>query len=757
MTTTATPPLEETALHIDGMTCGACVASVDKALRSVPGVRDAAVNLTTGMASVTGHADSRLLLSAVGHAGYSAKIMAGSAAQTLRQVSAEGQQHQVVVRNRLIVGAIAGIPVVLIDLLEGHLWSMHSTAGMVTFPAIALALATIVMLTAGIPFFTGVWRALRHLAANMDVLVALGTGVAYLYSLILQILEWTHQVPMHAYHSELHAAVTIVVLVTLGKYLEARAKRRASSAVANLARQTAATASKILADGSLQTLPAEQLAIGDRLQVLAHQILPVDGEVLEGTGSADLSVITGESLPIEVHPGTQLPGGATLSDGRIILRATSTAAASTVARILDLVNTAQTGKTQIQGLADRVAAIFVPIVLLLSAANFGLWILATHNWEHALITTIATIVIACPCAMGLATPTAITVAMGTAARHGILFTKATALETARAITTVVFDKTGTLTEGHPRVVEILPAGESPLAAPEILQRTASIEQFSEHPLARAILSAATAAKTQLLEPASFHSIPGGGVEAAFDDGQEFIASGLPYLEKLAIEITAPDRNKIDALIKQGHSLVLLAQKSPGKLLGIITLRDQLRADAGEMMLQLKTMGIRIGVLSGDSQAAVTATLKDLPIDFVRAQVKPEEKAAALTTLRNATPDSPSPTRPVHHSIAFVGDGINDAPALAAADLGIAMATGTDLAKSAGDVLLTSNRLTSIPLTLTLARRTLRIIKQNLFWAFAYNIAAIPLAMLGILPPGIAAGAMILSSLTVVGNALRLRH
>jgi Cu+-exporting ATPase len=734
------------------MTCGACVARVDKALRSIPGVRDAAVNLTTGMASVTGAVDDVQLVQAVDRAGYSAKILSAgtSSAQTLRDVSSRGEQHERDVWDRLIVGILGGVPVILIDFFMPRLMHLHGSPWLTVLAVAQLVMATVVMLYTGTTFFRGAWRALRHGSANMDVLVALGTGVAYLYSLVVMTLEWAGRIPPHTLHNELHAAVMIIVLVTLGKYLEARAKRRAASAVAGLASQTAPTANRLTAGGAMETVPAEKVAVGDRLQVLAHQAIPVDGEVIEGTGAADLSVITGESLPVEVAPGTTLPGGATLADGRVVLRATSTASASTVARILDLVNAAQASKTQIQGLADRVAAIFVPIVLAIGAINFIAWVAITGNWERAMLTTIATVVIACPCAMGLATPTALTVALGAAARLGILFTRASALETARSISTVVFDKTGTLTAGKPEVAKIIATAGS--TEDDILRRTASMEQFSDHPLAKAINAEADRRKIQLLDPASFNSIPGGGIKATFDDvpTHEFLACSPAYLRQADITPRAADAAAIDALVSEGHSVVVLADATDRRVLGMLGLRDALRPDAVELLETLHRQHYRVGVLSGDSEAAVHATLAGKPVDFVRAQVKPEEKAAVLAELRN---DEHAPGTVV----AFVGDGVNDAPALAAADLGIAMATGTDLAKSAGDVLLTSNRLTAIPQTLTLARRTLRIIRQNLFWAFAYNVAAIPLAMFGVLSPGMAAGAMILSSLTVVLNALRLRR
>ncbi len=632
-----------------------------------------------------------------------------------------------------------------------------------------------ILIYTGAPFFTGAARMLRRFSANMDLLVALGAGIAYFASLI-SLITWlasdepaSPAVGMSSMAmssepaiSEFHAAVAIIVLVTLGKYLEARAKKRAASAVANLAHQTSPTATRLRDDNSLETVSAEQLQIGDRFQVLAHQQLPVDGEVVEGGGSLDLSIVTGESVPVEITTGAKAPGGATLADGRIVLRATSTAATSTVARILELVNSAQSSKTGVQALADRVAGIFVPIVLALGILNFALWMITGHNWQIAMLTTIATIVIACPCAMGLATPTAVTVALGRAARMGILFTKASALESGKKIGAVVFDKTGTLTTGLLQVIGITSYEDPPRRQIDILQLAASIEQFSEHPLAKGIVTHAREQSLTLRTPTTFNSIPGGGVRASFDEGgggHEFAAGSAAFARSIGATADGID------LQNDSGSQVLLIDLGKKNVIAKIALRDTLRPDAIETLTRLKEHGLRVGVISGDTEIAVRSVMKGLPVDFVQAAVKPEGKAAAVealkTQMRNLTEERGAfegkIRKTTERGVAFVGDGVNDAPALAAADLGIAMATGTDLAKTAGDVLLTSTHLTTIASTLELSRRTLQIIRQNLFWAFAYNVAAIPLAMLNILSPGMAAGAMMFSSLTVVLNALRLHR
>lgn len=793
------------ALAIEGMTCASCVARVETALRDVPGVADAAVNLTTGLASVTAHpadpsALTASLLQAVSRAGYHATALSagGGSAQALRDVAQRSRHHESAVKHRLLVGVLAAIPILLIDLLHTRLMRIHSGAGLIALMLAQTLLATVVVAFTGGIFFRNAWRAGRH--PTMDTLVALGSGTAYLYSLFLvglwgvpllgapSSVRLMHETVAMLPHTEFHAAVVIIVLVTVGKYLEARAKRAANNAVAGLAQQTAPTATLLLLDGSAKTVPAEQVVPGDRLQVLAHQIVPVDGELLDGAGSLDASIVTGESTPIDLHAPaaipTLVPGGATLLDGRILLRATSTAATSAVARILQLVQNAQASKTRIQALADRVAAVFTPVVLALAALTFFGWLLLASPapaWNAALVAAIAVIVIACPCAMGLATPTALTVATGRAARLGILFTNAAALETAGRITwrrsdsphdALLFDKTGTLTTGQLHLVDALPSPDVPHLSPQaLLTLAASIEQFSTHPLAQAIVARAQADKLTLAEPDSFSSIPGGGVRAEVG-GRTYALGSLAFMRSSGVD-TVPLAPAIARLQDQGATLVLLAElnasanappaSSTGRPLGLLALRDQLRPDAADTLLRLHDAGFRIGVLSGDAAPAVRGALHDLPVDFLLASVPPEAKAQRVAALRQENEESRARGKGMMKGrrenggiVVFVGDGVNDAPALAAADLGITLATGTDLAKAAGDVILVSGKLASIPQTLALAHATLRIIRQNLFWAFFYNILALPLAALGILPPVAAAGAMVLSSLSVVMNALRLQ-
>ena len=834
-------PVHESAtstLAIEGMTCASCVSRVERALKEVSGVASASINLTTGMASVRtggGIVPEEALVQAVKKAGYGAtvldrKLSAGAALQTIAKRSQRGQDA---IRLRLLVGIFFGILTMVGDwpLIQAHMAPSHPHPGVDWGGLLTACFATVVVCCTGRFFFINAWRAKLH--PTMDTLVALGAGAAYLTSMVGVVINLVGgHVGGGTMHSEFHAAVTIIVLVTLGKYLEARAKAAANAAVAGLAQQSAQTAMILRPDEAVETVPAERVAIGDRVQVLAHQTVPVDGELIAGAGALDTAIVTGETRPVELRlatagdgtppPVVRVPGGSTLVDGRIVIKATSTAAGSTVARILEMVQNAQSSKTRIQGLADRVAAVFTPIVLLLALLTLGGWLLlGSGGWVPGLSAAIATIVIACPCALGLATPTAITVGMARAARLGILFTNAGALEQAggggrgrresgastasplpgragnpqRGIATVCFDKTGTLTTGQFRVVGVVLGPAANLDGGELLRLAANLEQFSTHPLAQTIVAEATRRGLALAEPESFSSIPGGGIRGQIH-GEELVIGSPEWLGTLGVVRIEGLAGRMQS---QGASLVGIARvpadSATPVLLGVIGLADTLRPDAAATIAELRRQGIQVGVISGDTAEAVRGALAEIPVDFVLAGVQPEEKAQAVAALRegngvggenyNANMPNGGPPTPVRHGtpsglpgdptglpgkiawrpggVMFVGDGVNDGPALAAADLGAALGGsmkagvggGSDLARAAGDVILLSDRLGAVPEAIMLARHTMAVIRQNLFWAFFYNMLALPLAMLGQLPPSWAAGAMVLSSLCVVGNALRL--
>lgn len=718
-------------LRIGGMTCGACSARVEKALRSTPGVESCAVNLTTGIATVNSQTPAaQPLIEAVEGIGYDAsEIAAGNQSQALKDVGQQAQQNLRAAGNRLWLGVAFGLPVFVLEMLH-HLHYLHDSQAL---PYILLALTTLVMATTGRPFFIHGIRNALQLAPNMDTLVALGAGTAYIASTVY---VFTGDM------TDFHAAVTIIVLVTLGKYLEARAKAAANTGVADLANQTSPTAWLIDAQSHVQQVDASAIRPGDRIRILAHEHVPVDGELIYGSGSVNLSVITGESAPIELNfqqlGGRAIPAGALLLDGMIELTATASAADSTISRILSYVQNAQASKTQIQRLADKVAAIFTPIVLALGLATLLLWIFTGHDLVTSLAPAIATIVIACPCAMGLATPTAITVATARASRMGILFRNAAVLETARTIDTVLFDKTGTLTTGEFAVTDVVPIQSDPITPQDridLLTQLASLEQYSQHPLAQSVTKRAKDEELPIPAAENFQSIPGGGVRGTLD-GQELLAGSPQFLIRQGITIPAGHENATGVQI-----WVAIAHK----VLGYIMLADQPKPEAHEVVAALQSQGVNVVMVSGDHRAAVESLANSLGIKEFHAEVRPEDKSAIVSNLHENQ----------NARVAFVGDGVNDAPALAKADLGIAFANATDLARSSADITLLGGTISAIPQTLLLAKNTLRVIRQNLIWAFGYNIIAIPLAMAGVLSPGIAAAAMVMSSVSVVLNALRL--
>ncbi len=732
-------------LRIGGMTCGACSARVERALNGVSGVTSCAVNLTTGIATVNvDKADAAPLINRVEEIGFdAAEIATGDQGKALRDVGEEARKNLSAARMRLILGIIFGLPVLVLEMLH-HLHVIPMFSGM---HILLLTLATVVMLTTGRPYFIHGIRNFLQLAPNMDTLVALGSGVAYIASAVFVI--------MGEHMTDFHAAITIIVLVTLGKYLEARAKTAANTGVANLARQTSPTARILNSQNESDIVDAAHVRPGDHIRVLAHEHVPVDGELIGGAGSVNLSVITGESAPVELNfdqlGGKAIPAGALLVDGVIELRATASAADSAISRILGYVQNAQASKTQIQRLADRVAAIFTPIVLALGLITLITWILTGHTLAESLMPAIATIVIACPCAMGLATPTAITVATARAARMGILLRNAAVLETARTIDTVLFDKTGTLTTGEFAVTDVIPFTDdapTPQDRIDLLTTLASLEQFSQHPLALATVRRVREEDLPLADVSDFQSVAGGGVRGIIGNRQ--IAAGSErWLQSLNPNITLHAHK----IANTGGSVIWLADLSVGKVLGCVLFMDQPRAESKQIVSQLRHQGVRVVMISGDHTDPVAAQARLLGISDYHAEVKPEEKANFVDSERRNKDHSH--TKAQQHRVAFVGDGVNDAPALAEADLGISLANATDLARSTADMTLLGDSLSALPQALLLAKITLRVIKQNLLWAFGYNVVAIPLAMAGVLSPGVAAAAMVMSSLSVVLNALRL--
>jgi len=732
---TTLPP---TVLRIDGMTCASCSARVERALLKVPGVQSATVNLATEHAEVIGAVGMPALLKAVHDAGYAAHDLPAAEPEAPAPPASAWPA---------VLAALLSAPLLLPMLLspfaaDGHAWMPNGW--------LQLALATPVQFVLGARFYRAGWRALRSGSANMDVLVALGTSAAYGLSLV----QLLHGDAMS--HLYFESAAVVITLVLLGKWLEARAKRQTTDAIRALNALRPATA-RVRRDGVDRDLPIGELAVGDTVVVRPGERLPADGVVLEGASHVDESLLTGESLPLAKQAGDAVTGGAVNGEGLLLVRARAIGAEAALARIVRLVESAQAGKAPIQRLVDRLSAVFVPVVLGLALITLLGWGLAAGDWTTALINAVSVLVIACPCALGLATPAAIMVGTGAAARLGILIRDAQALELAHSLRTVAFDKTGTLTEGRPTLVAAEPAAGAGLNRETLIALAASLQSGSEHPLAHAVLAAATAP----VEPArNLRALPGRGVEGCV--GERTLQLGSARLMR-ELGIDEAEGRILDAQAAPfraaGQTVSWLAQTRPdggaAQLLGLLAFGDAVKPGAPAALAELHRLGLRTLMLSGDSRAAAEAVAHGLGIDDVRAEVLPGDKAAVIESLKS------------QGAVAMVGDGINDAPALAAADVGIAMAaglpgrpgqgSGNDVAMQAAGITLLRGDLALVARAILISRATHAKIRQGLFWALAYNVIGIPLAMFGQLSPVVAGAAMALSSVSVLGNALQLRR
>jgi Cu+-exporting ATPase len=687
-------------LKISGMSCASCVGRVEKTMKRQPGVLGAEVNLAAETARVSLQDDARAepLLAALAKAGYPAALDG-----PLR--TPWGQTGWPV-----LIGVLLSLPLVA-PMLLGH--------GAMLPGWWQLALAAPVQFVLGARFYATGWRALRDGSGNMDLLVALGTSAAFGLSLFEL---WRGQ--EHALYFE--SAAVVITLVLVGKWLEARAKRGTGEAIRALARLQPETA-RVLREGAEQELPIAALRVGDLVRVRPGERLPVDGVVTQGHSAVDEALITGESLPVAKAEGDAVTGGAVNGEGLLTVRCTALGAESRLARIARFVEDAQGAKPPIQQLVDRVSAVFVPVVVGLALLTLLGWGFARGDWAQALLHAVAVLVIACPCALGLATPAALMAGMGAAARHGILIKDAQALELARGLDVVAFDKTGTLTEGRPRLV----AHSAPLAL------AATLQAGSEHPLARAVCDAAPG-----VPPAqALQAVPGRGVRGEVD-GQPLALGSTAWLASLGVAL--PDEAAAEAQRRQGHSLSWLAQLGEApRVLGWLAFGDEIKPAAAEAVAALHALGVRTVLISGDHRAAAEAVAHRLGITEVHAEVLPEDKARVVAQLRGAG------------RVGMVGDGLNDAPALAAADVGLAMSTGTEVAMAAAGITLMRGDPRLVAAAIELSRRTVAKIRQNLFWAMAYNVVGIPLAALGLLSPVFAGAAMALSSVSVVCNALLL--
>jgi P-type Cu+ transporter len=704
------------AIGVTGMTCAACAGRIERVLKRVPGVAAANVNLATEIAQVDG--DARVTPAAV----EAAIAKAGYGTRPVDHVPEDKSKLQRELIS-ILIGAVLTLPLIapmIADLAGGHL--MLSAWWQ-------LALATPVQVWLGAPFYQGAWKALRGGTANMDVLVALGTSAAFGLSLYLM--------TGGGIHLYFESAAVIIVLVRLGKWLEARGKRRTLKALEALESLRPAEA-MVRRDAQDVTVPVAALRVGDLLVVKPGARIAADGVVVEGRSAVDQSLLTGESRPVEVEAEDHVIGGAVNGDGLLLVRVTAVGAESMLSRIVRMVAEAQGAKAPIQRLVDKISAVFVPVVLVIAVLTVVGWLIEGQGWEPAILHAVAVLVIACPCALGLATPTAIMVGTGVGAKNGILIRDAVALETAGATTVMAFDKTGTLTVGKPKLTEVV----TDLPRDRALALAAALQQGANHPLAHAVIEAAS----HLTAPpvSDVRTLPGRGV-AGRVDGQYLLLGNGRLMQDAGIDVSSL-RTAAQALQDKGNSVSYLADAESKRALAALAFGDTPKPTVKQALAALRALGVRTLMLTGDNAAAARHLAAEIGLDDVRAELLPADKVAAVAALKAKG-----------ETVAMVGDGINDAPALAAADLGIAMATGTDVAiETAGIALMRGDPLLA-PAAIDLARATKRKIVQNLIWAFLFNVLGIPLAAMGGLTPIVAGAAMALSSVTVVTNALSLNR
>ncbi|MER1945432.1 heavy metal translocating P-type ATPase [Stutzerimonas stutzeri] len=719
-------PVQSLELAIDGMTCASCVGRVERALLKVPGVRSAAVNLASERAhvEVLGPPDPAALIQAVEAAGYHAT------ASSERRPAADAERRLQRERWAVIAGLLLAAPLVLP--MFGELFGQHWM-----LPAwIQFLLATPVQFVLGARFYVAGWKAVRTGAGNMDLLVAIGTSAGYGLSLYQWWATPAGQMP----HLYFEASAVVIALVLLGKYLESRAKRQTSAAIRALEALRPDRATRVI-DGREEDVAIAALRLDDLVLVKPGERFPVDGEVVEGESQADEALISGESLPVNKAPGDRITGGAINGEGRLLVRTTALGGETVLARIIRLVEDAQAAKAPIQKLVDRVSQVFVPAVLVIAVFTLIGWLLTGAPAEVALINAVAVLVIACPCALGLATPAAIMAGTGVAARHGILIKDAEALEVAHAVNAVAFDKTGTLTSGKPQIIH-LHALEGDEAS--LLRLAGALQRGSEHPLARAVLERCEADGVAVPDVQKSQALSGRGIAGTLD-GRQLALGNRRMLDEFGLQ----PGELLDTAQRweaEGRTLSWLVESAPQpRVLGLFAFGDSLKEGAAAAIAALDARHIRSHLITGDNRGSARVVAEALHIDDVHAEVLPADKAATVAELKKGGA-----------VVAMVGDGINDAPALAAADVGIAMGGGTDVAMHAAGITLMRGDPRLVPAALEIARRTYRKIQQNLFWAFIYNLVGIPLAAFGFLSPVVAGAAMALSSVSVVSNALLLR-
>jgi Cu+-exporting ATPase len=743
---------EQTDLSITGMTCAACVRRIEKAVRAVPGVSEAVINLVTQRASVSfdpRKTERDKVVSAIENAGYGVVEPAkadGAPTNRVDELAAREEREQKTIRRDFIIAAVLTVPLLVIGMSHGAIPGTRGEFGHWT----QFVLATPIVFGPGLRFLRLAWAALRHHSADMNTLVSIGILAAWVYSTVTlvtsSLAEHSHEVP----HLYFEAAAAIVSFVLLGKLLETRARKRLSDAVRGLVSLVPKIARRIGPDGQLYEVDVTDLVVGDRVRVRPGERIPTDGKVVRGHSAVDEAMLTGESLPVDKMPGAMVFGGTLNQSGTLLFEVTRTGNDTALARIVEAVEQAQGSRAPIARMADVVSAYFVPIVLGLATIALIAWFAldpTSSGFAIAVERFVAVLVIACPCALGLATPAAVAVGTGRGAELGILIKGGAALEAASRIDTVLLDKTGTVTEGKPSLTDVVDvSGRGEL---ELLALVAAIERNSEHPVARAIVDGTEARGARKLEAQHFTMEPGAGVEGEVD-GQRVRIGTSTWLRVAGIETSELD-DDARRLARLGRTPSFVA--IDGKLAGLIAIADRPTLEAKRAIAQLKDMNIQVAMVTGDRRETATAVAKELGIERVYAEVRPEDKARIVAEERAAG-----------RTVAMVGDGINDAPALAGAHVGIAIGSGTDIAIAAADIALLRGGIALLPRSLLLARATLRTIRQNLFWAFIYNVIGIPIAAGALytatgwlLSPVLASAAMSLSSVSVLANSLRLRR
>lgn len=716
-------------LNIEGMHCASCVARLEKALGSTDGVREASVNFGTETATIRfdpAIVQEAGLIDMVEKTGYKASISKKAEAGLEERQRAQIKRW----RNRLIFGIVFTVPIMVLSML------VPEFAGRYT---ILFALGTAVQLYLGLPYYKSAANAARRFTANMDTLIALGSSAAYLYSIAVSFI-----LPGEGYSVYYEGAAMILTLITLGKWLEAGARFRTSQAVRKLM-ELAPKRATVIRDGKETEINAAELVVGDLIVVRPGEKAPVDGIVKEGASAFDESLITGESVPVNKEQGDEVIGGTINKEGMLTFEATKVGEETALNQIIAMVRSAQESKADVQRLADRVAGVFVPAVMGIAMLTFVGWMVfggAQLRFQNALLSTVAVLIIACPCALGLATPTAIMVGSGLGAANGILIKEAHALEQTGKLDVVILDKTGTLTRGRPEVTEIKTAAGWEGDAPRLLALAASAEYGSEHPLGKAIVEEAGKEGLDLSKSSDFLAVPGQGVSAEVGSAHVLVGTAR-LMDDNGVEYAA-EESEIERLEQEGNTVVIVAEA--GRVAGLVALADRPKDHAKEAVAALKELGLEVVMVTGDNERTARAIALETGIDGVFAEVPPDKKADRVKELQDQG-----------KLTAMVGDGINDAPALAQADVGMAIGTGADVAMETADITLVGGDVRGVADAVRLSRRTMRTIKQNLFLAFVYNSAAIPIAAAGLLNPMIAAGAMAASSVSVVSNSLLLKR